>query len=85
MLRHFGLECSEQTQSFTDSLYEIQARGDRAPSKTGWGDMYFNVFRNSRKEKDAWRKKISAEDRRKIEAIVGDSEAVAYGATLGEW
>jgi hypothetical protein len=85
MLRHFGLEYSDQTQAFIDSLYETQARGDRGPLRTGWGDRYFSVFRNPRMEKDACKKKISAEDRRKIEEIAADSEAVAHCAPLGGW
>ena len=85
MLQHFGLEYSDQTRAFIDSLYEIRVDGTRGPARTGWGDKYFSVFRNPREEKDAWKTKISAEDRSKIEAIVADSDAVALCAKLGSW
>ena len=85
MLQHFGLEYANQTQAFIDSLYEIEVDGTRGPVRTGWGDKYFSVFRNPREEKDAWKAKISAMDRGKIEDIVADSDAVALCARLGSW
>ncbi len=85
MFRHFDLEYSNQTRSFIDSLYEIRATSDRGPARTGWGDKYYSVFRNPRKEKDAWKGKISAEDRCNIERIVGDSNATRQCAALGRW
>ncbi len=85
LLHHFGLEYSDQTETFIDSLYGIQVDGSRGPARTGWGDKYFSVFRNPREEKDSWKAKISAEDSGKIEAIVADSTAVQVCARLGSW
>ena len=85
LLGHFGLRFAEQTKQFVDMLLAIGATSPGARRWTGWGDKYFSIYRNPQQEKDAWKSKISSDDRRKIEEIVEDSDAVAYCATLGRW
>jgi len=85
MFAHLGLAYSDQTTRFIDALYGLKNAGGGGPRHTGWGDSYYSVYRNPRDQKDAWKARISAEDRCKIEAIVGDSTAVSYCAALGGW
>jgi len=82
---HLGLTYSDQTTQFIDSLYGLSNAGRHSPKRTGWGDSYYSVYRNPREQKDAWKARIAPEDRRKIEAIVGDSTAVSRCAALGAW
>lgn len=85
LLAHFGLRWSEQTAKFIDDLLSIGSNAKAGPRRTGWGDRYFSIYRNPRNEKDAWKSRISGEDRRKVESIVAGSEAVDYCAALGRW
>jgi len=85
MLAHLGLAYSEQTTKFIDALYGLKDAGRFGPRLTGWGDSYYSVYRNPREQKDAWKARISPDDRRKIETIVGDSIAVSRFAALGAW
>jgi hypothetical protein len=82
---HLGIEFGEPTKRFLDSLYELEAYGARGPRRTGWGEKYFSVYRNPREEKDAWKRKIPAEDRASVESIVQGSGAIEYCAALGQW
>ncbi len=85
LLAHFGLEYSAQTERFVDFLLGMDSAGQGARPRTGWGDRYFSVYRNPRLQKDAWKSRMSREDRRKVEEIVRDSPAFEYCATLGNW
>ena len=85
LFAHFGLRFSEQSERYIDFLYGLKGDGQHAPRRTGWGHSYFSVYRNPREEKDAWKARISADDRRKVEAIVEDSPVVQFCAVLGHW
>lgn len=85
MFDHFGIMFGEQTLRFLDVLYGSGPAGSTGPKRTGWGRRYFSVYRNPREQKDSWKRRISAEDRGKIEKIVMDSEAVKYCAEIGGW
>jgi hypothetical protein len=85
LFAHLGLQFGDETRQFLDSLYGMKAYGEGGPRRTGWGGKYFSVYRNPLQEKDAWKRRISAEDRRKIESIVQGSGAVEYCAALGQW
>ena len=85
MFAHLGLAYSNQTTRFIDALYGLKNANGDGPRHTGWGDSYYSVYRNPRKQKDAWKARISPEDRRNIEAIVRDSAAVSRCAALGAW
>jgi hypothetical protein len=85
MFAHLGMKYSDQTTQFIDALYGINSATRGTPKRTGWGDSYYSVYRNPREQKDAWKARISPEDRRKIEAIVGESTAVSHCAALGGW
>jgi hypothetical protein len=84
MFDHLGLAYSEQTATYIEALYGLPG-AERRWRRTGWGDRYFSVHRNPRQEKDAWKDRISADDRLKIEQIVRDSPVVSFGAAQGEW
>jgi hypothetical protein len=85
VLAHFGLSYSPETERFIDAQYGIEESARGSPRRTGWGDPYYSVNRNPRLQKDAWKTRISSEDRRKVESIVADSEAVAFLSRLGGW
>lgn len=85
MFAHLGLTYSGQTAEFIDALYGLRSPSQHIPKRTGWGDSYYSIYRNPREQKDAWKVRISTEDRCKIEAIVADSAAVAHCAALGAW
>jgi hypothetical protein len=85
ILAHFGVRYSEQTRKFVDSLYDLRTGSPKSRRRTGWGAEYFSVYRNPRDEKEAWKRKISVDDRRKIERIVRGSPAIEYCAALGQW
>jgi len=85
LFTHFGLQYSEQTEKYIDLLYELDTASQKRPRRTGWGDKYFSVYRNPRVSKDAWKTRISSNDRRKIESIIEDSAAVSFCAALGGW
>jgi hypothetical protein len=85
MFTHFCLGYSEQTDRFIEMLYALKPAGKTGPRRTGWGDKFYSVYRNPAETKDSWKQKISSEDRRKVEAIVEDSDAVACCAALGHW
>jgi len=85
LFAHFGIQFAEQTKHFLDSLYELRAHGAGGPRRTGWGKKYFSIYRNPREERDSWKRRISAEDRKKIESIVQGSPAIEHCAALGHW
>ena len=82
---HLGLSVSSQTTLFIQGLLQLNTEHRRGPKRTGFADRYFSIYRNPRSEKDAWKAKISREDRRKIETIMEDSQVVANCARLGGW
>ena len=84
MLAHFGLNYTSQTERFIDFLLGLRS-GEMATRRTGWGAMYFTVYRNPRQQKDAWKSRISSDARAKINSIVKDSPAYTYCAALGNW
>lgn len=85
LFAHFGLRYGEQTEQFVDYLYSLNSAERKIPRRTGWGDKYFSVYRNPREQKDAWKSTMSAADRKKVEAMVEDSPAVAFCSALGHW
>lgn len=85
MFAHLGVQYSDQTTQFIDALYGLNDKSRDTPKRTGWGDSYYSVYRNPREQKDAWKMRISPDERRKIEAIVGESAAVSHCAALGGW
>jgi hypothetical protein len=85
MLRHFGLSFSEETRRYLDALHHETPGGGKGPRRTGWGKSYFSVYRNPQHEKDAWKRRISSEDQRKIEGVVQGSPQIERLASLGRW
>ena len=88
IFNHFGMTLADETVEFLDRLYSIQPNAvQKQPSnaKRGWGGQYFTVHRNPKTQKDAWKAKISAEDRQHIESIVAESDAFNFCAALGKW
>jgi len=85
MLAHLRLPFSDLTRIYLDGLHGVRSAGRGRPKKTGWGKAYFSVLRNPRDEKDAWRTRITADDRRTIERVVQGSPAVEHLAALGGW
>lgn len=85
LLKHFGLRYAEQTERYVNYLHGLESGRNVGPRRTGWGDKYFSVYRNPTEQRDAWKSKISATNRRKVEQIVEDSPAVAICSALGKW
>ncbi len=85
MFEHIGITFGDQTRRYLDALYGSGPVGSAGPKRTGWGRRYFSVYRNPREQKDSWKRRMSAEDRTKVEKIVMDSEAVKYCAEIGGW
>lgn len=85
LFAHFNVRVDQQTTQFIDMLYDIRSDTKRGPKRTGWGQKYFSVYRNPLEEKDAWKRKISAEEQLTVESIVQGSAAVEYCAGLGHW
>lgn len=82
---HLQLAYSDQTARFIDALYGLKTAEGLDPRHTGWGDSYYSIYRNPREQKDAWKTRITPEESRKINAIIGDSDEVAHCAALGGW
>ena len=85
LFEHFGLEQSEQTRRYIDSLYALPTSRAKGTRRTGWGHKYFSIYRNPRIQKDAWIKTMSSEDRHKVESVVKDSPVVGFCAPIGAW
>jgi hypothetical protein len=85
MLSHLGLEYGPETARYLDELHNEQPEAAKKPRRTGWGRKYFSVYRNPRLEKDAWKRRITAEEQRSIEAVVQGSPAIERLAALGNW
>jgi hypothetical protein len=85
LFAHLEIAYGQQTIDYIDRLYHVSASGRRGPKRTGWGNKYYSVYRNPREEKDAWKRKLSSEDRAKVETIVQGHEAIEYCAALGQW
>jgi len=85
LFAHLGITYGEQTERFIEALYQLRSGSRLGPRRTGWGDQYFSVYRNPREQKDSWKKKMSPEDRRKVEAIVQGVPMIEDCATLGQW
>lgn len=85
MLRHLGLEFGDATRRYLDDLHGTEAGSARLPRRTGWGKKYFSVYRNPREEKDSWMRRITADERRRIESVVQGSPVVEQLAVLGGW
>jgi hypothetical protein len=84
LLEHFGLDYSAQTEAYVNSLHALQA-GATAVRRTGWGDRYFSVYRNPAGQHLAWKKTITAEQRKKIESGLDGCEVMEICAKLGQW
>lgn len=85
LFAHLEITYGEHTVRFIDRLYHVSADGRQEPRRTGWGSKYYSVYRNPREQKDAWKKKMSGEDRAKVEEIVQGDAAIEYCAALGHW
>ena len=85
MFSHLGIEHGPHTLKFIDSLHSLRSTGRPGPRRTGWGNNRFSVYRNPKEQKDSWKKKVSAEDRRKVEEIVQGVPSLEYCAQLGAW
>ena len=82
---NFGLQMEKETELFIDKLYSIEDSNKKLSRKINWGDDFFKVNRNPKKQKSAWKSSITADERKKIEKLVQDSEAFQYCAALGGW
>jgi hypothetical protein len=85
MLNHLGLKFGPGPQRYLDQLHDENAGSGNARRRTGWGKKYFSVYRNPRLEKDSWKRRITPEERRSIEAVVQGSPAIERLAALGKW
>lgn len=85
MLKHYNVPFDAQTDDFVEQLYNESDNPEASPRRTGWGDRYFSVFRNPRKQKDAWKAKISLDDRSKIERMMVGSSLIQQCAVMGNW
>lgn len=85
MFAHLGIEFGDQTLEFLDRLYCLSSNRALGPRRTGWGKKYFSVYRNPRVEKDSWTRRISNDDRRKVESIVQGSPVIEACAVKGRW
>lgn len=85
LLSHFGLAYSDQTQRYIDYLHGLSSNAESPARRTGWGKKYFSVYRNPGEQHDAWKKRISTEDRRKIDAVLKSSRIFEQCAALGGW
>jgi hypothetical protein len=85
LFAHLGITYGDQTIKYIDKLYHVSASGSGGPRRTGWGMKYYSVYRNPREQKDSWKKKMSPENRAKVEEIVQGDAAIEYCATLGQW
>lgn len=86
MFKHFGLSMTEQTVSFIEessssknSLLMRLKRGEIIK------DRYFSVFRNSQKEKNAWKDNMPTSEQKLVMEIVEDSEVFSWVAAQGWW
>jgi hypothetical protein len=84
MFEHFGLKFGHQTAAYIASLERVN-NPEGAVRRTGWGQRYYSIHRNPAEQKDSWRKYASAEDCRKIEAVVRGSPAIEQCASMGAW
>ncbi|NER78827.1 MAG: sulfotransferase [Leptolyngbya sp. SIO1D8] len=84
---HFGMNIADETVQFLDSLYDAKKDSVKNSIRSeGYrGNKYFTIYRNPKSQKNAWKAKISANDRRTIEAIVKDSKVFDFCASLGSW
>jgi len=85
LLLHFGLHYSEQTASYIESLQSISSDFNATSRRTGWGRKYFSVYRNPNDQHDAWKRKITAVQRQKIESVVRGSKVFEMCASIGRW
>jgi hypothetical protein len=85
MLGHLGLEFGDATRRYLDELHGTKAGATRPPRRTGWGKKYFSVYRNPKEERNSWMRRITAEERHKIESVVQGSSAIEHLARLGGW
>ncbi len=85
LFNHLGLPFTEQTKQYLDSLHAVMRDDSHGPRRTGWGRKYFSVYRNPKTEKDSWKRRITAEEQRKIEAIVQGCPVIEQLAGLGRW
>lgn len=83
--QHFGLNFSEQTTHYLNSLTQTGPQR----SRWFWGEFglnpYFSVARNPAEMKEKWKQKMSSADRQRILTIVQDSPAFQFGARVGGW
>lgn len=84
MFEHFGLRMGQETLAYIESLQSVK-NPEGAVRRTGWGKRYYSIHRNPAAQKDSWRTSASAEDCRKIEAVVQGSPAIERCASLGAW
>lgn len=85
IFEHFGLDFAQETGQFLDRIYSINSPADIPHRSREWGNKFFTIYRNPKTQKDAWKATISSEDRKKIEAIVTDSEVFDFCAALSGW
>jgi hypothetical protein len=85
MFGHLGLEFGDATRRYLDELHGERTAASKGRRRTGWGRKYFSVYRNPKEEKDSWKRRITVDEQRKIEAIVRGSPAIEHLASLGGW
>lgn len=85
MFKHFGIPFGDNTERYIESLHVLDGAARGRKRRTGWGARDFNVYRNPREEKDAWKARISMRDRGRIEAIVQGVPEIEACAAMGRW
>jgi hypothetical protein len=81
---HFGIEMHEQTMRLLDEMSTGSASARRSRGER-WTDPYFSVFRSPLEASGRWRTELSAEDQRRVLAVVSGSDAFAACAERGAW
>lgn len=83
--QHFGLNFSEQTTRYLNSLSQTKSQR----SGWFWGEFgmnpYFSVARNPAEMKEKWKQQISSADRQRVLTIVQDSPVFQFGVKTGGW
>jgi hypothetical protein len=82
---YFELKFEPQTKEFLDRLCAVDGTAIDSTRKKDMMDSFFTVYRNPKQQKDAWKSKISPDDRQAIENIVSSSAAFQYCASISGW
>lgn len=84
IFNHFSLSISSHTLNYLDNFIQTQRKKLKRRHEFGI-KPYFSVMRNPATMKNRWKEKLSPDEKKKIFALVEDSEAFQYCASRGRW